>query len=100
MSIFTVIERRRGAVESVLLRTDDWVEAERAALTPWPRDVEVRSVWGVHPSHRWDDRSPRRCVGCNGWDNGSYGSHAPCGYWQGESLVSAIERETAARAES
>jgi hypothetical protein len=91
----------------LVLETDDWVDAQAAALYK-PGDRGLRHVRGVHPSHVWDsDRSTqltyfagncRRCTKCGGWDNGSYGSQAPCGYdWRGGSLVAAVERELALR---
>jgi len=91
----------------VILETDDWVEAESQALAKnWPKGDSLR-VRGTHPSHDWqrgiagDPSQPwdhRRCRRCLAWDNGSYGSHAPCGYdWSKDSLVSALEREIAAR---
>jgi hypothetical protein len=85
----------------VLTETDDWVEAEsRASVENWPKDGSLR-IRGTHPTHDWDDQRPRRCRKCDGWDNGSYGSHAPCGYdWSGESLAAALEREIAARVTS
>lgn len=95
---FTVVERRVGFGRREILSTDDWVEAEGAVQTPWPRDVISRGVRGTHPTHDWDDRNPRRCRGCDGWDNGSYGSHAPCGYdWERDSLRAALERERSIR---
>lgn len=92
-STFAVVERRRGGTLAVILRTDDWVAAETAALTPWPRDVDFRSVKGTHPTHDWNEQSGR-CRACGAWNNGSYGSHAPCGYdWHGYSLTAALDRE-------
>jgi hypothetical protein len=87
-----------------VLATDDWVEACSAALSPnWPSGLALR-VTGTHPTHDWGpphegQRSPDpRCTRCGAWDNGSYGSKAPCGYdFGGESLVTALWKETQAR---
>jgi hypothetical protein len=92
------IEDNRG---NTVFETDDWVTAQQAALTRnWPRGRELH-VRGTHPTHQWGPPHPgqnpahsRRCTKCNGWDNGSYGSQAPCGYdWSRDSLVSALECE-------
>lgn len=84
----------------VVLETDDWVEAGAAALTPWPYGVAYVKLEGTHPTHTWDTAA-KRCTSCGAWDNGSYGSQSPCGYdWSSDSLVSAIERERAARVAS
>jgi hypothetical protein len=89
----------------VRLETDDWVEALTAAETRnWPKDRTLH-VTGTHPTHEWGpphegQNSPgtRRCAKCDGWDNGSYGSQAPCGYdFGGQSLWTALEREKRAR---
>jgi hypothetical protein len=92
--VFRVVNDR-GAV---VLETDDWIEAcDRALSRNWPRG-DALHVCGTHPTHDWDDQRPRRCRGCDGWDNSSYGSQAPCGYdWSHECLVTAVERELAAR---
>jgi hypothetical protein len=96
MSIFRVETEWRHLV----LETDDWVEAENRACTSLKAGTLLR-VRGTHPTHDWDDQRPRRCRKCGGWDNGSYGSHAPCGYdWSHDSLASALERELAARQEA
>lgn len=100
MSTFQVADGRGHAV----LSTDDWVEALTAAESGnWPRG-EVRRVRGTHPTHHWgpahEGQQPPdpRCTRCGAWDNGSYGSQAPCGYdWSGDSLCSALSRERAAR---
>lgn len=90
----------------LILETDDWVEACEVSLTMnWPRIIGgaiPRHVRGVHPSHEWPvgmkHHDGARCGRCGAWNNGSYGSHAPCGYdWSRDSLVSALEREKAAR---
>jgi hypothetical protein len=91
--IFTVEDDRGRKV----LETDDWAEAERRALTQnWPDPRTPLRVRGIHPTHDWDDQRPRRCRKCDGWDNGSYGSHAPCGFeWTGpggSSLIAVLER--------
>lgn len=101
MPVFTVTDRSGR----VLLETDDWVEAlSLAEPVNWPRN-DVRRVRGTHPTHDWGPPHPgqrpatdRRCTRCGGWDNGSYGSQAPCGYdWSRDSLCSALSRERAAR---
>ena len=83
-----------------LLATDDWVEAEAAVIKRdgMPR-TGITHIRGTHPTHSWGppregqvERTPR-CTRCGGWDNGSYGSHAPCGYEFTESLVATIRRE-------
>ena len=105
MTSYFKVEDDRGRV---VLETDDWVEAEARALTKnWPnRYGGSLSVRGTHPTHDWyapgrsqgNPDGSRRCRNCGGWDNGSYGSHAPCGYdWSRDSLVSALEREIATR---
>lgn len=88
---------------SIVLRTDDWVEAEAACLLPavgdWPETY--RRIKGTHPTHEWDEQNPRRCGRCGGYDNGSYGSHAPCGYiWGTGNLWAAVKRELEARGSS
>lgn len=80
--------------QTVVLETDDWVAAERKAVDALrefrPRVLSIR---GTHPTHDWDDQHPRRCRACGGWDNGSYGSHAPCGYEFDGPLLTALARE-------
>ncbi len=95
MSTFTVYEHG-GAV---VLETGDWVKAEERALAKnWPSARRPLCIRGTHPSHGWDDQRPPRCRACGAWNNGSYGSHAPCGYDFGEApLITVIERELAAR---
>jgi hypothetical protein len=106
MATFQVYNQRSG---KVLLETDDWVEAEQRALgRKWPNSQTPIYIRGTHPTHDWS--GPRKhggttmvrtCAKCGGYDNGSYGSHAPCGYdFDGEggsSLMAALEREMAAR---
>jgi hypothetical protein len=101
MSTYSVKDDRGN----VRLITDDWVAACSAALTEnWPNGTPLR-VTGTHPTHEWNpphegQRPPgvRRCAKCGGWDNGSYGSQAPCGYdFGGRSLVATLEREIQAR---
>ena len=93
MSTFTVTSRGGR----VLLETDDWVDAQVMACDQLRKDV-LPMIRGVHPSHVWEDQ---RCTRCGGWDNGSYGSQAPCGYdWGQASLHSALEREMAARGQA
>lgn len=97
-STFRVMDERGN----LRRETDDWVDAQQLAVTAL-RDGRLYAVYGTHPSHDWDDERPRRCRNCDGWDNGSYGSQAPCGYdWSGEggsSLAAALKRELAKRAE-
>ena len=99
MSTFQVVNARTG---KTVLETDDWVDAENMAVASHAGRSDMLHVRGTHPSHNWDDQRPRRCRNCDGWDNGSYGSHAPCGYnFSGEggsSLVAALARELDARA--
>jgi hypothetical protein len=98
--VFRVVDERGHQA----LATDDWAAAEQAASAGrWPKGGSLR-VRGTHPSHQWGPPRPgqatpdRRCTACGGWDNGSYGSHAPCGYdFKGGSLAAAIERELAGR---
>lgn len=92
------VETERGRV---LLETDDWVEAETLSCAYFhPGRNQFLHVRGTHPTHDWDGQRPRRCRNCAGWDNGSYGSHAPCGYdFGGLALVTVLERENAAREE-
>jgi hypothetical protein len=92
LTVFTVETDDRR----IVLGTDDWVDAQAAAI--YRGRGPLLYVRGTHPSHEWDAQAPRRCVKCQGWDNGSYGSQAPCGYdFGGASLVSAIERELESR---
>lgn len=101
MSTFKV-EDDRGRV---VLETDDWVEAESKASAR-RRHGKFLYVRGTHLTHDWyrpgrtagnPDGVPR-CRKCDGWDNGSYGSHAPCGYdFGGAALVTVLEREIAAQ---
>lgn len=82
----------------VVAETDDWVEAQRLVLESHhgynSRLPNLRIV-GTHPTHVW---SGGRCTRCDGWDNGSYGSQAPCGYdWRSRALVTAVADELAAR---
>jgi hypothetical protein len=101
VSTYRVVDGRGRTV----LETDDWVEACTAALSAaWSRKRSVRRVRGTHPTHDWGpphegQRSPDpRCVKCGAWDNGSYGSVAPCGYdFSGQALVTALWKETQAR---
>lgn len=102
MSTFEVYNRDTGVV---VLHTDDWVEAEWHEHEALKRGT-LLYMRGTHPTHDWS--GPRKhggitmvrtCAGCGAYDNGSYGSHAPCGYdFGGSSLVAALEREMAARA--
>jgi hypothetical protein len=107
MAVFTVVNQRGRTV----LETDDWVDAQAATLDTHSHRLahdDWLSVRGTHPTHDWGpplpgqgDSAPhaRRCVKCGGWDNGSYGSQAPCGYdFAGASLVAVIARELASRA--
>lgn len=116
MSAFRVIEY---GTDRVLLRTDDWVEALWRAheslsgvnAQGYGRDHNMASVHGVHPSHTFADgflpagepefRRGRRCTRCGMIDSGgNYGAQAPCGYdFAGDSLLVAMKRERAARAE-
>lgn len=71
----------------VALDTDDWVQAEACALR-LPHRGPIARILGTHPTHTW---AGERCNSCGGWDNGSYGSHAPCGFdFDGRSLVEVI----------
>lgn len=108
MTAFVVTDRR-GAVH---LRTDDWVEAERAVMDahyyrPGGHSQEL-SIRGTHPSHEFGmavllpgepefKRADHRCSKCGAYNNGSYGSHAPCGYQFDGALVTVITRELAQR---
>lgn len=105
MSTFTVVE---GTWCGVILSTDDWVEAEALATSMHSKGKDAR-VRGTHPTHVWGPPRPeagdpdrsRRCARCDGWDNGSYGSHLPCGYdHKGRALVTIIEDELRARKEA
>lgn len=80
---------RRGRV---VLETNDWLEAEHkvrelAALHPGRRGAAF-TIDGTHPTHVWVSG---RCTACEGWDNGSYGSHAPCGFTFGAPLVTYVK---------
>lgn len=101
MAAFTVT----SASGVVLLETDDWVDAQAAALPrrPLRPGGDLLRVHGTHPSHSWgppregQGTRDRRCESCGAWDNGSYGSQAPCGYTWDVSLAEAVGRELAAR---
>lgn len=90
------VENRHG---ETVLETDDWVDAQKAAIDAMRGSVLLH-VHGTHPTHDWDSRqSPARCLNCGSWDNGSYGSQSPCGYdWDRASLTDAITNELAKRA--
>lgn len=80
--------------EQVLLKTDDWLEAEekvseRMRLTPDSMRQDLPRIVGTHPSHDWQGR---RCTRCGAFDNGSYSSHAPCGFdFKGRPLLDLID---------
>jgi hypothetical protein len=85
--------------DRVVATTGDWVEAQRLLLESRhghrPRNAPRLRLTGTHPSHAWVNR---RCVRCDGWDNGSYGSQMPCGYdHRGLPLVTIVANELAAR---
>lgn len=104
MSTFQVVKMHGYREAGTVLETDDWLEAQHAALsthngrTPGDQWLSVR---GTHPSHEWGpprDGSPQ-CVRCGAWNNTSYGSQLPCGYdYGGRSLVAIVEDEMALRA--
>lgn len=106
MSAFTVVRKREIPVRTirtvyeVVVETDDWVEAERTCSDALKRS-ELLSIQGVHPTHTFPHEPPSRddrCVDCGAINNGSYGSHAPCGYdFGGKSLLSALDDEEAMR---
>lgn len=86
MSTFTVVNKQSG---TVTLRTDDWMAAERAALVR-PHSP-LLNVKGTHPTH---DFVGGRCSRCGARDNGSYGSHAPCGFdFEGRPLIAILQDE-------
>lgn len=93
--------RVTGRDGSIILDTDDWVEA----LSAGESGNFLRHVEGTHPTHQWGapeegqlpDKS-MRCTQCRAWDNGSYGSRAPCGYdFRGRALVTVIADEMKGR---
>ena len=97
--IFRVVQRVPVVTyqERVILETDDWLEAE-AKVSSFLRDNrntmqrELPQVRGVHPSHEFATTGNPTCLNCGAWNNGSYGSHAPCGFdFEGRSLHSHIE---------
>ena len=78
----------------VLLSTCDWAVAlDRALPENWPDGRTMLCVLGTHPSHDWDLQCPPRCRECGGWQNGSYGSVAPCGYDWARPLAAVLKRE-------
>lgn len=94
-------------VERVLLETDDWLEAEAEAQAGRSRvvspDQELPVVVGTHPTHNFSHGE--RCAndGCGSYNNGSCGSHAPCGHdfrAEGKSLHRLIEDWRATRVTS
>jgi hypothetical protein len=103
VSAFKVVRRRPVVVyeERVLLETDDWREAERAAMRYRPNVVQrdLPEVRGTHPSHNFDPAKLGasdvcRNEGCGSHNNGSYGSHAPCGFdFGGRSLLQVLEED-------
>ncbi len=78
--------------EEVLLETDDWLAAHAKVMDSMPHifspDQELPHVVGVHPTHVFADGECLRCGACN---NGSYGSHAPCGTEFPTSLAAMVE---------
>lgn len=107
MSTFRVVQRYPVVVyqERVLLETDDWLEAEafvvrksRPSRDSMQQDIPL--IRGVHPSHDFATEGNPTCrnEGCRSWNNGSYGSHAPCGYdFGGQSLMHHIALWNAGR---
>jgi hypothetical protein len=94
--VFRVVDQTRGRV---FLETDDWVDAEHLSMLSAARG-ELRYILGTHPSHVWGDRAryPHRCEKCDAPANGSFASHAPCGYDLGRlALLTVIEFELAKR---
>lgn len=78
--------------DEVLLETDDWLEAEaevrRIRNHPHMMENEVPQIRGVHPSHDFATSGNPTCKKCGARNNGSYGSHAPCGFdFAGRSLA-------------
>jgi hypothetical protein len=108
VSTFRVVRRVPRIVydEVEVLATDDWLEAE-AKVSEWlrhhPNTMQMRElpeVRGVHPSHDFPPPGKGnptcRNEGCRSWNNGSYGSHAPCGFdFEGKSLHTLIEERKA-----
>ncbi len=86
---------------TVIFQTDDWVELERFQLE---LDHTVNyMIEGTHPSHEWrrskSSSVATRCSRCGAWDNGSYGSHAPCGYDFGQLPLATIIEHAETRAQ-
>lgn len=88
MATFRIIQRVPVVVHEVrvLFETDDWLEAEAevanliARAARGSRTGTLPEIKGVHPTHDFDTRSTIcHNDGCGAWNNGSYGSHAPCG---------------------
>lgn len=97
--------RGRHRVE-IIAATDDWVEALAAMqrtndelLNDRYGDTYTLKIEGTHPSHDFPDPHiyNGRCSKCGAWDNGSYGSIAPCGYRFTKSLIGTIEDEISKR---
>jgi hypothetical protein len=87
-------------IERVLLETDDWLEAEAEATRyrVVSADQQLPQVKGTHPSHDFTRGEACAHDGCGAHDNGSYGSHAPCGTEFRISLHQMIEDWRSARA--
>lgn len=117
---FRVVQERTIPVTTyriereVVCETDDWVEAERAHMDLHRKPGAYKQgrprLEGTHPSHDfqpvdlstkpagWKSGGDDQCVNCGAIDNGSYGSHAPCGYdFEGRPLIVEIERLEASR---
>lgn len=88
--------------EEVLLETDDWLAAEAEVerfmrTSPITMARDLPRIVGVHPSHDFDPRKKTcRNEGCRSWNNGSYGSHAPCGTVFTEPLSAMVAASRAA----
>ena len=89
-----VVELVDGQRTTELLRTDDWLEANDE-VSDRPRDEQARiRIQGVHPTHSFVvAQGESLCIQCGAFENGSYGSQAPCGFdFEGRSLAWHIQR--------
>lgn len=96
----------------VILRTDDWIEAEEAAsVKHWRHKLAPLRIAGIHPSHSvgtvtkhygYSDTttSYEGCATCEAPNNGCFAIHAPCGFDFGNKSMATIIEEWRAERES
>ena len=105
---FEVFDYEPFAGRRVILRTDDWIEAEEASsVKHWRNRQSPIRIKGIHPTHTignvtrtFDIGDPYVFVGCTTCeapDNGCFAIHAPCGYEFTDSMSGIIEKWKADR---